>query len=64
MQLTYLTFTAPRRDNDAFASYKSRSKAALKNQELNPNVAFNDSIQAGVYMNHPLKTISNQMPML
>ena len=53
MQLTYLTFTAPRRDNDAFASYKSRSKAALKNQELNPNVAFNDSIQAGVYMNHP-----------
>lgn len=53
MQLTYLTFTAPRRDNDAFASYKSRSKATLKNQELNPNVAFNDSIQAGVYMNHP-----------
>ena len=53
MQLTYLTFTAPRRDNDAFASYKSRSKATLKNQELNPNVAFSDSIQAGVYMNHP-----------
>ena len=53
MQLTYLTFTAPRRDNDAFASYKSRSKATLKNQELNPDVTFSDSIQAGIYMNHP-----------
>ena len=51
MQLTYLTFTAPRRDDDAFASYKNRNKAALKNQELNPNVAFSDSIQAGIYMN-------------
>jgi zinc protease len=53
MQLTYLTFTAPRRDDDAFASYKNRNKAALKNQELNPNVAFSDSIQAGIYMKHP-----------
>lgn len=53
LQLTYLTFTAPRRDDDAFASYKNRSKAALQNQELNPNVAFGDSIQVGIYMNHP-----------
>ena len=30
MQLTYLTFTAPRRDDDAFASYKNRNKAALQ----------------------------------
>lgn len=53
LQLTYLTFTAPRRDDDAFASYKNRSKAALQNQELNPNVAFGDSIQAAIYMSHP-----------
>lgn len=46
LQLTYLTFTAPRRDDDAFASYKNRNKAALQNQELNPNVAFGDSIQS------------------
>jgi zinc protease len=53
LQLTYLTFTAPRRDDDAFASYKNRNKAALQNQELNPNVAFGDSIQAAIYMHHP-----------
>nr|WP_321028702.1 insulinase family protein [Bacteroides nordii] len=53
LQLTYLTFTAPRRDDDAFASYKNRSKASLQNQELNPSVAFGDSIQATVYNHHP-----------
>lgn len=55
MQLTYLTFTAPRRDNDAFASYKNRNKAALQNMEMNPQVAFSDSVQAGIYMKHPRK---------
>lgn len=53
MQLTYLTFTAPRRDDEAFASYKNRSKAALLNMEMNPQIAFSDSIQAGIYMKHP-----------
>ena len=53
MQLTYLTFTAPRRDDNAFASYKSRNKASLQNAEMNPRVAFSDSIQSGIYMNHP-----------
>lgn len=53
IQLTYLTFTAPRRDDDAFASYKNRNKAALQNMEMNPQVAFSDSIQAGIYMKHP-----------
>lgn len=53
MQLTYLTFTAPRRDDDAFASYKNRNKAALQNQEMNPRVAFSDSITKALYMNHP-----------
>lgn len=53
LQLTYLTFTAPRRDEDAFTSYKNRSKAALQNQELNPNIAFSDSIQSAIYKNHP-----------
>lgn len=53
MQLTYLTFTAPRRDDEAFASYKNRNKAALQNMEMNPKIAFSDSIQVGIYMNHP-----------
>ena len=56
LQLTYLTFTAPRRDDDAFTSYKNRTKASLQNQELNPVSAFRDSIQSSVYMNHPRRT--------
>ena len=55
MQLTYLTFTAPRRDNDAFASYKNRTKAALLNMEMKPEIALSDSILAGIYMKHPRK---------
>lgn len=53
MQLTYLTFTAPRRDEEAFASYKNRSKAAMQSQDLNPRVAFSDSITKALYMEHP-----------
>ena len=53
LQLTYLTFTAPRRDDEAFTSYKNRSKAALQNMELEPMVALQDSVQFGLYGNHP-----------
>ena len=53
MQLTYLTFTAPRRDDNAFASYKNRSKAELQNMDLNPNSSFSDSITSTLYMKHP-----------
>lgn len=44
MQLLYLKFTAPRQDEEAFASYKSRIYSALKNAESEPMSAFNDSI--------------------
>nr|WP_321373061.1 insulinase family protein [uncultured Bacteroides sp.] len=53
LQLTYLTFTAPRMDADAFASYKTRMKASLQNSEANPMVAFSDSVTYGMYGNHP-----------
>lgn len=53
LQLTYLSFTAPRKDVDAFNSYKNRAKASLQNRELNPMVTFNDSISSGLYGNHP-----------
>ncbi len=53
MQLVYLSFTAPRVDEEAFASYKSRLKATLVNQEANPMVAFRDSMQAALYRGHP-----------
>jgi zinc protease len=53
MQLTYLTFTAPRKDAEAFESYKSRMKAALQNQDADPMTAFQDSISKAVYQGHP-----------
>ncbi len=53
MQLVYLSFTAPRPDNDAFTSFVKRSKAMLENNEANPMVAFSDSLYAGLYGNHP-----------
>lgn len=53
MQLVYLSFTAPRVDNDAFMSYKNRLKASLANQEANPMVAMQDTLKKALYMSHP-----------
>ncbi len=53
MQLTYLTFTSPRKDGEAFESYKSRLKAELQNADANPMSAFSDTISYALYNNHP-----------
>lgn len=53
LQLTYLRFTAPRIDQEAFASYINRSKAALANQEANPMTAFIDSLNVTLYNKSP-----------
>ncbi|WP_294627378.1 pitrilysin family protein [uncultured Bacteroides sp.] len=53
MQLTYLTFTSPRKDNEAFESYKSRLKAQLQNADANPMTAFQDTVTRALYNNHP-----------
>lgn len=53
LQLTYLTFTSPRMDIDAFKSFVKRERATLENMEANPMVAFQDSIIATTYNNHP-----------
>ena len=53
MQLTYLQFTAPRLDDEAFASYKNKMRAMLENQELNPSTAMSDTISSVLYGNHP-----------
>ena len=46
MQLTYLTFTAPRKDNEAFESYKNRMKAELQNADANPMTAITHVLSA------------------
>ena len=53
MQLVYLSFTAPRVDNDAFTSFKNRLQASLANQEANPMTALQDTLQKALYMGHP-----------
>jgi zinc protease len=54
LQLVYLYFTAPRKDNDAFQSYLQRMETQLRNQEAEPMVAFSDSITAALYGDNPL----------
>ena len=53
MQLTYLQFTAPRLDEEAFTSYKNKMKALLENQALDPQSALGDTIVKALYNNHP-----------
>lgn len=53
LQLTYLTFTSPRKDDAAFESFKNRNKAQLHNYELNPMSAFSDTLNVALYDHHP-----------
>ena len=52
-ELIYLNFTAPRMDEEAYTSFENRMKAQLKNLELNPMVAFSDSLTKAIYDNNP-----------
>jgi len=54
LQLVYLSFTAPRMDEAAFESFKTRTKASLANQEANPMTALSDTLQNEMYGNHPM----------
>lgn len=53
LQLTYLYFTAPRADKDAFASYKQREITSLENKSLNPQAGFIDSVRANLSSHNP-----------
>lgn len=59
MQLIHLYFTAPRKDDDAFASLQNMYKAALANSVSDPRVAFNDSVTMMVNNRHPRTVITN-----
>ena len=45
LQLTYLYFTAPRRDEQAFQTFMSLMRNQLTNRDKNPKNTFSDSIQ-------------------
>ncbi len=52
-ELIYLEFTAIRIDDEAYASFEERVKAQLKNQQLNPMIAFSDTLTNTMYRNNP-----------
>ncbi|MCQ2072783.1 MAG: insulinase family protein [Bacteroidaceae bacterium] len=56
MQLTYLYFTSPRSDAEAFQSWQTRQKAVLQNAESQPNTALQDSLYFLLYDNNPRNT--------
>lgn len=52
-ELVYLYFTAPRRDEAAYLSFVARSMSMLKTVDLNPMVAFGDSLGTALYGDKP-----------
>lgn len=59
LQLVHLYFTAPRSDNDAFASLMNMFKTSLANAASDPRVAFNDSVTMMVNNRHPRTVVVN-----
>jgi zinc protease len=51
-QLTYLSFTAPRRDQPAFDSWRAREIEMVKNRKLSPEGTFSDEMLVLSTQNH------------
>lgn len=52
-ELTYLQFTAPGNDSEAFQNYVSMNRSQLENAEKVPEMALQDSLYSTLYDNHP-----------
>lgn len=53
MQLFYLYFTAPQKDEKAYTSLMNALETALKNRDLQPSTQMSDSIAAYMYNHNP-----------
>ena len=53
LQLTYLYFTAPRKDMEAFEGLMNRTRSFLTNRNASSKVDYNDSISAVLYDHNP-----------
>ncbi len=62
-QLIYLKFTAPRKDNKAFAVFKQSLQTVYANKQTDPNAAFGDTISA-VISNHNPRVVSMNLATL
>ncbi len=51
-QVIYLYATAPRMDNSAYESFKTRMKANLQNRSAMPEVAFEDTVNVTMAQHH------------
>ncbi|MBR0196141.1 MAG: insulinase family protein [Paludibacteraceae bacterium] len=62
LQLTYLYFTAPRRDEEAFRTVMHMAQTQLANRDKDPNTIFSDSIEM-MRTNHSERTVlyTNEM---
>jgi len=53
-QLAWLHFTAPRADTAAFQAFVQQVRAFVENRGTSPEAAFQDTLQAALYQDHPL----------
>jgi zinc protease len=53
LQLLHLYFTAPRKDKDAFESFKKRQQQLYANLSANPQIYFSAAVQKLMTKNHP-----------
>ena len=53
LQLVYLFFTQPRKDEALFASFVSKQQAMVQNMMSNPQTVFQDTVQKILYNNNP-----------
>ncbi len=59
LQLVYLYFTAPRKDDNAFGALVNMYKTSLANSANDPRRAFSDSVSLMIYNRHPRTVIFN-----
>jgi zinc protease len=57
LQLTYLLFTAPRKDTALFNSFVQKNKSQLAFLGANPQFAFIDTLYKVMYSNNPLAPV-------
>jgi len=60
LQLAYLYFTAPRRDENAYELYMKQVGTYLENAAENPQKAYSDSMSLITYANNPRIVILNK----
>jgi len=53
LQLTYLRFTAPRKDPEIFEVFKDQARTGLENRGASPISDFSDTLTAVMTQNHP-----------